>query len=79
MVGKKVLKWPRKRLIIFMNENQEVKKCFVCGKSGEETVLKLNPAVMLKVCGDCEGSEEEKRKETELLDSLSDGLFCGCI
>jgi hypothetical protein len=62
-----------------MKENQEIKICFVCGAAGKETGFTLNTAVMMPVCDACKGTDEEKRKETELLDSLADGLFCGCI
>ena len=62
-----------------MNENQEIKKCFVCGATGYSVEYTLNNAVMQWVCEACKGSAEEKKIEAELLDSLADGLFCGCI
>lgn len=55
------------------------KKCFVCqAEVGEENSV-LNLEVNLRVCDDCKGTSEEKRIIDELLDSLADDLFCGCI
>jgi hypothetical protein len=53
--------------------------CFVCEKKEQEGKFTLNQKVLLHVCMECKDSPEEKLKEEELLDSLSDGLFCGCI
>jgi len=39
----------------------------------------VNKTVMLPVCKNCIGTAEEKQKEEEYLDSLADGLVCGCI
>jgi hypothetical protein len=53
--------------------------CFVCNRTLTLDKFSINMKVLLPVCGLCKGSEKEKKKETELLDSLADGLFCGCI
>ncbi len=53
-------------------------KCFVCGKILEEVQHK-NMITNLPVCDDCKGTEQEKLKEKEALDSLADGFVCGCI
>lgn len=53
--------------------------CVVCGKKEQAGEFTLNQKVMLPVCMECKDTPEEKSKETELLDSLADGLFCGCI
>lgn len=53
--------------------------CFVCGKKEQAGEFTHNKKVMLPVCMVCKDTPEEKSKETELLDSLADGLFCGCI
>lgn len=55
------------------------KKCFVCGKRINAENSTLHKAVFLPVCFRCKGSEEEKRKTGEYLDSLGDGFVCGCI
>ncbi len=55
------------------------KLCFVCNIPLENENYSVNPKVMLPVCLVCNGTDQEKEKENELLDSLSDGLFCGCI
>ncbi len=54
------------------------KKCFVCGKYLSEVKHK-NSATNLPVCEECKGTEEEKQKEQEAIDSLGDGFVCGCI
>lgn len=53
--------------------------CFVCDQTLESDKFSINRKVLLPVCSLCKGSEKEKKKESELLDSLADGLFCGCI
>ena len=53
--------------------------CFVCKMKIDAAVTELNPAVNLPVCIECKGTEEEKKMEEEYLDSLADGLVCGCI
>ncbi len=55
------------------------KKCFVCRKVVPSEKLELNTAVNLPVCNNCKGTEKEKEAVAELLDSLADGLVCGCI
>ncbi|MGQ1784078.1 MULTISPECIES: hypothetical protein [unclassified Saccharicrinis] len=54
------------------------KKCFVCGKELEKVEFK-NKATNLPVCYQCKGTDLEKAKEQETLDSLADGFVCGCI
>ncbi len=54
-------------------------KCFVCDNIFTEEGLKLNTTVNMYVCACCRGTENEKQKETELLDSLAEGFVCGCI
>jgi NMD protein affecting ribosome stability and mRNA decay len=53
--------------------------CFVCDKNLSTIEHTINKKVMLPVCASCKASDKEKKKEDELLDSLADGLFCGCI
>jgi hypothetical protein len=55
------------------------KPCFVCEKSFNPKLLRLNSVVNLYVCTTCKGSKEEKAKENELLEGLADGFVCGCI
>ena len=55
------------------------KKCFVCEKEVVPEQLTLNNEVNLLVCTICKGKPEEKKTVAELLDSLADGLVCGCI
>jgi hypothetical protein len=58
---------------------QRDKKCFVCENTFSETLVALNTVVNLFVCHDCKGTDIEKQKEAELLDSLAEGFVCGCI
>ncbi len=53
--------------------------CFVCGSEIDPSTVNKNPKVNLPVCKQCEGTEEEHLKETELLDGMADGFVCGCI
>ncbi len=53
-------------------------KCFVCGKQLNE-IKNSNAVTNLPVCDDCIGTDKEKQKEKEALDSLADGFVCGCI
>ena len=55
------------------------KKCFVCQNEFPANELVLNREVNLLVCSHCKESEKEKETVAELLDSLADGLVCGCI
>jgi len=55
------------------------KKCFVCQEEVTEENSVLNQEVILPVCNNCKGSNKEKEIVKELLDSLADGLVCGCI
>ncbi len=55
------------------------KKCFVCENPVNSENSSLNPVVNMPVCNLCKNSHNEKLKEAELLDSLADGLVCGCI
>jgi ribosome-binding protein aMBF1 (putative translation factor) len=56
-----------------------LKKCFVCGTETTKENSVLNKEVNLQVCKNCSGTPFEKEKVFELLDSLADGLVCGCI
>jgi len=55
------------------------KKCFVCNAPLVEGEFELNFQVNMPVCKSCKGTEAEKNTEAEFLDSLADGLVCGCI
>lgn len=55
------------------------KKCFVCQIDAPSQNLEINAEVNLFVCNKCKGTPGEKEAVTELLDSLADGLVCGCI
>jgi hypothetical protein len=55
------------------------KQCFVCNKSYPAGETSINNEVMLPVCTQCKGTEKEKKTVEEYLDSLADGLVCGCI
>jgi hypothetical protein len=55
------------------------KKCFVCQIEFPINQLELNSDVNLMVCNNCKGTKQEKDTVAELLDSLADGLVCGCI
>lgn len=55
------------------------KKCFVCKNEIPHDKLELNNDVNLMVCNGCKGTEKEKDTVAELLESLADGLVCGCI
>ena len=55
------------------------KKCFVCKKEVNESEYTINKKVYLPVCNLCKGTAKEKSTEKEYLDSLADGLVCGCI
>jgi hypothetical protein len=53
--------------------------CFVCGAAITAENSELNEEVYLRVCRLCKGTEKEKNAVNEHLDSLADGLVCGCI
>ncbi|MFW6310402.1 MAG: hypothetical protein ACOC1D_04800 [Prolixibacteraceae bacterium] len=53
--------------------------CFVCKKEVTTATSELNKEVYLPVCNICKGGIAEKKKAEEYLDSLADGLVCGCI
>lgn len=53
--------------------------CFVCKKVITLDAAKINKIVNMPVCNDCQGTESEKKEEKEVLNSLADGLICGCI
>jgi len=55
------------------------KKCFVCHNVVPSDKLELNTTVNLFICENCKGTPREKEAVAELLDSLADGLVCGCI
>ena len=55
------------------------KKCFVCENFVSIESYDLNTEVNMPVCDQCKGTNVEKKKVEELLDSLADGLVCGCI
>jgi len=54
-------------------------RCFVCQVDVTKENSVLNAEVNLPVCNACRGTEKEKEAVAELLDSLADGLVCGCI
>jgi hypothetical protein len=54
-------------------------KCFVCEVDLPKENLVLNTEVNLPVCNSCRGTDKERETVAELLDSLADGLVCGCI
>jgi hypothetical protein len=53
--------------------------CFVCHNAVTPENSEINKEVYLPVCNVCKGTEEEKKAVEEQLDSLADGLVCGCI
>jgi len=53
--------------------------CFVCKCAVTPNNSSLNTVVNLPVCNRCKGTEQEKKEEQEVLDSLADGFVCGCI
>jgi hypothetical protein len=55
------------------------KNCFVCKKQVNKGEYTINKKVYLPVCRSCKGTSKEKQTEEEYLDSLADGLVCGCI
>lgn len=55
------------------------RQCFVCGLPVTPETSELNSDVGLPVCKNCKGTPREKEKTVEFLDSLADGLVCGCI
>ena len=54
-------------------------RCFVCQVEVNVGNSTLNPEVNLPVCNNCKGTQKEKETVVEFLDSLADGLVCGCI
>lgn len=64
---------------IELNMSDILKKCFVCQAEITKENSALNKEVNLPVCQNCAGTPPEKEKVLELLDSLADGLVCGCI
>lgn len=60
-----------------MTKNNRI--CFVCEKAESGENFEINKEVMLPVCNRCKGSDAEKTKAEEYLDSLVDGLVYGCI
>jgi len=53
--------------------------CFVCKKAVTSDNSDLNMVVNMPVCKNCKGTEDERKEEKEMLDSLADGFVCGCI
>ncbi len=53
--------------------------CFVCNKKLSDGNYEINQQVFLPVCMQCRETENERKKIAECLDSLADGLICGCI
>jgi hypothetical protein len=53
--------------------------CFVCKQAVTAENSTINPVVNMPVCPACKGTDQEKKEEQELLDSLADGFVCGCI
>ena len=63
-----------------MNGPKNIKSsCFVCHKAVTAGNSELNKEVLLPVCYSCKGTDDEKKAVAEQLDSLADGLVCGCI
>ncbi len=63
-----------------MNETRNIKNtCFVCHRGIDSDNSSLNQEVFLWVCNKCKGTGKEKEAVAEQLDSLADGLVCGCI
>ena len=60
------------------SKNSFANLCFVCSNK-LEYVEDKNKVTNLPVCKQCKGTDKEKIKEKELLDSLADGFVCGCI
>jgi len=54
-------------------------RCFVCQVDVTNENSELNTEVNLPVCNACSGTDKEKETVVEFLDSLADGLVCGCI
>lgn len=54
-------------------------RCFVCQADVTNENSVLNTEVNLPVCNTCKGTVKERETVVELLDSLADGLVCGCI
>jgi hypothetical protein len=54
-------------------------RCFVCQIDVNKENSVLNTEVNLPVCINCHGTVKEKETVAEMLDSLADGLVCGCI
>ena len=55
------------------------KRCFVCQKEIIIENKEINLEVNLPVCQNCKGTKKEKHAIENHLDSLADGLVCGCI
>jgi len=53
--------------------------CFVCKQKVTADNSTINSVVNMPVCPHCKGSENEKKEEQVVLDSLADGFVCGCI
>lgn len=53
--------------------------CFVCQAELLKENILLNAEVNMPVCNSCRGTDKEKETVAEFLDSLADGLVCGCI
>jgi NMD protein affecting ribosome stability and mRNA decay len=53
--------------------------CFVCKTKLTDGNFKINKEVYLPVCKNCDGTARERKAVEEQLDSLADGLVCGCI
>lgn len=56
-----------------------LKKCFVCQTEVNSENSTLNHEILLPVCNNCKGTENEKKAVKEHLESLADGFVCGCI
>lgn len=53
--------------------------CFVCKKPITPENSEMNKVVHMPVCDTCKDTEQEKKEEKEVLESLADGFVCGCI
>ena len=63
-----------------MSDTKSIKNtCFVCQREVTPENSSINKEVYLPVCNFCKETDKEKKAVEEQLDSLADGLVCGCI
>ncbi len=51
----------------------------MCNNEIPDGPLEMNKEILLPVCSGCKGTDHEKKKVEEYLDSLAEGFVCGCI